>query len=151
MSYLSMQTTEIAQAQVTEALLRMKKLNLLDGAIKQFKESGKLLKSENFRTGNGDSRIAILYDLSEKENKMVREWEKLTGNIVYHVIQNKMVFGLCYSFLYVSKYTEEWESDMEYLVDGTPCVYVLNADDEMCSEYGSIGIQPMCGAILRTA
>ena len=150
MSYLSMQTTEIAQAQVTEALLRMKKLNLHEGAIKQFKEKGDILKSENFFTGDGNNRIAILYDLSEKEMKMVRDWEEQTGNIVYHVIQNKMVFGLCYSFLYVSEYTDEWESDMEYLDEGYPLVYVLNADDDMCSEYGSIGIKPMFGAILRT-
>lgn len=151
MSYLAKQTTEIAQAQVTEALLRMKKLNLLDGVIEQFKESGVLLKSENFCVGNRENRIPILYDLSDKENEMVRKWEKETGNIVYHIIQNQMVFGLCYSFLYVSKHTDEWEMDNEDLNEGCPLVYVLNRDDEMCSEYGSIGIKPMHGAILRTA
>ena len=151
MSYLTMQTTEIGQAQVTEALLRMKKLNLLDGAIEQFKDDGKILKSENFCVGTRDNRIPILYDLSAEETEMVREWEKRTGNMVYHVIQNRMIFGLCYSFLYVSKYTEDWESDNEYLKEGIPLVYVLNADDDMCSEYGSIGIKPMFGAILRTA
>ena len=151
MSYLTMQTTEIGQAQVTEALLRMKKLNLLDGAIKQFKDDGKILKSENLCVGTRDNRIPILYDLSAEETEMVREWEKRTGNMVYHVIQNQMIFGLCYSFLYVSKYTEDWENDNEYLKEGIPLVYVLNADDDMCSEYGSIGIKPMFGAILRTA
>ena len=151
MSYLTMQTTEIGQAQVTEALLRMKKLNLLDGAIEQFKDDGKILKSENFCVGTRDNRIPILYDLSAEETEMVREWEKRTGNMVYHVIQNRMIFGLCYSFLYVSKYTEDWESDNEYLKEGIALVYVLNADDDMCSEYGSIGIKPMFGAILRTA
>lgn len=151
MSYLSKQTTEIGQAQVTESLLRMKKLRLLDGVIEQFKDCGSILKSENFFTGSGRNRIAILYDLSDKEVKMVREWEAATGNMVYHVIQNHMEFGLCYSFLYVSKYTEEWETDNEYLEEGMPLVYVMNVDDDDCSEYGSIGIQPMHGAILRTA
>lgn len=151
MSYLTMQTTEIAQAQVAEALLRMKRLNLLDEVVEQFKDCGKVLKSENPFIGGTDKRIPILYDLDEKEMAMVREWEKQTGNMVYHVIQNRMAFGLCYSFLYVSKYTDEWESDMEYLTAGVPCAYVLNADDEMCSEYGSIGIKPMFGAVLRTA
>lgn len=151
MSYLSKQTTEIAQAQVTEALLRMKKLNLLGGVVEQFKDCGKLLKSENFCVGNRENRIPILYDLSDAETQMVRKWEEETGNMVYHVVQNRMVFGLCYSFLYVSKYTEEWEMDNEYLEEGMPLVYVKNVDDDMCSEYGSIGIKPMHGAILRTA
>lgn len=151
MSYLAKQTTEIAQAQVTEAMLRMKKLNLLDDVIKQFREKGKLLKSENFCVGNRENRIPILYDLSEEETKMVKKWEEKTGNIVYHIIQNQMVFGLCYSFLYVSQNADEWEMDNEDLTEGCPLVYVLNKDDEMCSEYGSIGIKPMHGAILRTA
>lgn len=151
MSYLSMQTTEIKQAQVTESLLRMKKLNLLDEVIGQFKENGKLLKSENLCVGSRDNRIPILYDLSDKEEKAVRKWEEKTGNIVYHVIQNRFVFGLCYSFLYVSKHTEEWEYDNEDLEQGCPLAYVLNADDDMSSEYGSIGIEPKFGGVLRTA
>ena len=146
------QTTEIAQAQVTEALLRMKKLKIHENALKEFKESGKLNKSENFHlNGDGESRIAILYWLDEKEEKMVRDWEKETGNMVYHVIKNKMVFGLCYSFLYVSQETEEWEHDNEDMKQGYQLVYVKNVDDEYCSEYGSIGIKPMWGGVLRTA
>lgn len=151
MSYLTQQASETKHAQITEALLRMKKLNLLNDAIKQFKERGKLLKSENFYMGSRDNRIPILYDLSDKENEMVRKWEEKTGNIVYHIIQNRMAFGLCYSFLYVSEHTDEWEDDNEDLKEGYPLVYVLNADDDMCSEYGSIGIKPMHGAVLRTA
>ena len=87
----------------------------------------------------------------KKEEKMVKEWEKETGNMVYHVIQNRMEFGLCYSFLYVSIYSEEWEMDNEGLKEGVPIVYVKNVDDEDCSEYGSIGIMPLAGGVLRTA
>lgn len=150
MSYLTMQTTEIAQAQVTEALLRMKKLNLHEGAIQQYKDKGFVLKSENFCVGTRENRIPILYDLSDEEKAMVKKWEDKTGNKVYHIIQNQMCFGLCYSFLYVSQYTEEWEADNYDLSEGCPLVYVLNKDDDMCSEYGSIGIKPMHGAVLRT-
>ena len=151
MSYLAKQTSELAQAQVVESLLRMKKLNILDEVVKVFAKEGKVLKSENLCVGNRENRIPILYDLDEAEEKLIREWEENSGNMVYHVIKNRMVFGLCYSLMYVSKHTEEWEMDNEDLETGYPLVYVLNADDDMCSEYGSIGIKPMVGGVLRTA
>lgn len=40
---------------------------------------------------------------------MVREWEKETGNMVYHVIKDNTEIGLLYTFLYVSDDTEDWE------------------------------------------
>ena len=141
MSYLTQQTTEIAQAQVTETLLRMKRLGLHENAVKEFHDCGKLNYSER----------GILYWLDEQEEAMVREWEKKTGNMVYHVIKNRMEFGLCYSFLYVSKYTEEWCEDGDDLKEGCPMVYVKNVDDDWCSEYGRIGIAPRFGGVLRTA
>jgi hypothetical protein len=47
MSYLEQQTSEIAQAQVVEALLRMKNLKLHENVINEFKETGKINLSEN--------------------------------------------------------------------------------------------------------
>ncbi len=141
MSYLTQQTTAEAQAQVKEALERMKKLRIHENAVKEFAENGKLNLSER----------GILFWLNEAEEKMVRDWEKKTGNIVYHVIKNNMVFGLCYSFLYVSKESEEWELDNEDLTDACPYAYVKNVDDDYCSEYGRIGITPRFGGIIRTA
>lgn len=151
MSYLTEQKTTLAQAQVAEALLRMKKLNLLNDVISYFKKEGKLYKSENFFVGDRSKRVPILYFLDEAEEKMVKEWEEKTGNVVYHVIKNHMEFGTCYSFLYVSSDTEDWEYDNQDLADGCPIVYVKNVDDDFLSEGGRIGIKPMVGAILRTA
>lgn len=142
MSYLEQQTSEIAQAQVVEALLRMKNLKLHENVINEFKETGKINLSENG---------GILYWLNDDENKMVRDWEKETGNMVYHVIKNNMEFGLCYSFLYVSPYTDEWLNDDEDLKEGYPIVYVKNVTDNTCSEYGSIGIEPNIGGLKRIA
>jgi hypothetical protein len=142
MSYLEQQTSEIAQAQVVEALLRMKNLKLHENVIKEFKETGKINLSENG---------GLLYWLNEEENKMVRDWEKETGNIVYHVIKNNMEFGLCYSLLYVSPHADEWQYDNEDLKEGYPLVYVKNATDNTCSEYGSIGIKSSIGGLVRVA
>lgn len=142
MSYLEQQTSEIAQAQVVEALLRMKHLKLHENVINEFKETGKINLSENG---------GILYWLNDDENNMVRQWEKETGNLVYHVIKNNMEFGLCYSFLYVSSDTDEWLYDEEYLKKGYPIVYVKNVTDNTCSEYGSIGIRSNIGGLVRIA
>lgn len=142
MSYLEQQTSEIAQAQVVEALLRMKNLKLHENVINEFKETGKINLSENG---------GILYWLNDDENNMVRQWEKETGNLVYHVIKNNMEFGLCYSFLYVSPYADEWLNDDEDLKEGYPIVYVKNVTDNTCSEYGSIGIKSSIGGLVRVA
>lgn len=141
MSYLEEQTTEIAQAQVKEALLRMKTLKLHENAIREFRETGKLNLSE---------LGGILFWLNEAEEKMVRDWESKTGNIVYHVIKNYFDFGLCYSFLYVSPHPDKWEFDNECLKDGYPLAYVHNDTFEFLSEYGSIEIEPQYGGLKRT-
>lgn len=142
MSYLEQQTTEIAQAQVKEALLRMKTLNLHENAIREFRETGKLNLSE---------MGGILFWLNEREEKLVRDWESKTGNIVYHVIKTNFSFGLCYSFLYVSPHQHEWEYDNKDLSAGYPLAYVYNDTFEFLSEYGSIEIKPQYGGLKRTA
>ena len=139
---MEMQKTELGQAQVAEALLRMKKLILHENVIHEFKSEGKINRSEFG---------GILYWLDEKENGMVKEWEEETGNMVYHVIKNHTDLGVLYSFLYVSKYTEEWESDMADLEEGYAFVYVWVEDDPIFYEYGTIGIKPSIGGVRRTA
>lgn len=142
MSYLTEQKTQLKQAQVTEALIRMKRLELHENVIKEFYEEGKLNLSENG---------GLLYWLNEKEEAMVRAWEKETGNVVYHVIKDKMEYGLSYSYLYVSEDVEEWILDNDDLKEGIILAYVKNVDDDSCSEYGSIGIIPNIGGLKRTA
>lgn len=136
----------IEVAQKHEALLRMKKLDLHENAIREFKEEGKLNRSDP-AMGN---RVGVLYWLTDEETKMVRDWEKETGHLVYHVIKNNLVdIGLCYSFLYVSKDADEWESDNTDLEDGIQFAYVKTLDD-YSSEYGTIGIRPGFGGVVRT-
>lgn len=141
MSYLTEQKTELAQAQVTEALLRMGALQIHGNAIKEFLESGKLNRSEG----------GILYWLEQDEEAMVREWEKETGNMVYHVIKSYTEFGVLYTYLYVSDDTEDWEEDRADIENEIAFAYVKNVTDDWCSEYGTVGIKPMWGGVLRTA
>lgn len=139
----------IAEAQKVEALLRMKKLDLHENAIREFKEEGKLNLSEGAKVF--DVPVGVLYWLNEEEQKMVDEFEKEYGGKVYHVIKTNTSFGLLYSMLYVSKHPEEWEDDDESLEEGYAFAYVKNATDDFLSELGEIMIRPAFGGVVRTA
>lgn len=137
MNYLEMHKTELEKKQVKEGLERIRLLNLHPNVEKEYLKDGTLNLSE----------LGILYWLSNDEKEMVNRWEEKTGNKVYHVIKNHLSFGLCYSFLYVSTSPDEWQWDKEDLMNRCPIVYVKNADDDFCSEYGSIEIQTIFGRV----
>ena len=123
-----------------EAINRMNILKLHPNIIREFSNEGKLNLSRN----------AALYYLNDKQLARVQEFEQEYNALVYHVIQNHTQFGELLSFLYVSKYTEEWQRDQDELKEGMPFVYVANLTDETCSEFGSIGIQSFAGGVIRT-
>lgn len=118
----------------------MKLLKLHKNAIDEFREEGKLNLSE--QTG-------ALYWLSDEQLELVRRWESETGNLAYHVIHCYTEFGELLNLLYVAKYAEEWDLDRSDLDAGSAFCYVMNLDDGFCSEFGSIGIQPMIGGVRR--
>lgn len=139
----------IAEAQKAEALLRMKKLDLHENAIREFKEEGKLNLSEGAKIFG--LPVGVLYWLNEEEQKMVAEFEKKNGGKVYHVIKSNTTFGLLYSMLYVSKNPDEWERDNADLEEGFQFAYVKNATDDFLSELGEIQIKPAFGGVVRVA
>ena len=128
--------------QRTEALKRMELLKLHENVIDDFKEISLLNQSEHG---------GILYWVEGEMEKRIREWEEKTGNLVYHVIHDYTEFGELLSLLYVSTYEDEWESDREDIQNGYALAYVMNLTDDWCSEYGSIGIRPQWGGVVRTA
>lgn len=125
-----------------EAIERMKMLNMHKNPINEFKRNGKLNLSEQF---------GALYWLNDKEKEMVRKFEEDNGHLVYHVIKTHTNFGTLYSLMYVSKHDEEWEMDHQDLKDGYCFAYVVNADEPIFSEFGSIGIRPSIGGVVRVA
>lgn len=122
-----------------ECIKRLELLKLDKSCIKAFKE-GYVWESENY---------GALYELNEKEKKIVEDFEKENGSMVYHVIHNFTNFGEMYNLLYVSKYVEEWEQDIQDLKDGYALVYVKNMDNDFCSEFGSIAIKQNIGGLVR--
>jgi ferredoxin-thioredoxin reductase catalytic subunit len=124
-----------------EAVRRMEMLRMSSQCISAFKR-GIVWESEG---------MGALYECNDEEKKLVEDFEKQYGGVVYHVIHNMFEFGECYSMLYVSKDIEEWRSDRADLEDGYAMAYVKNIDDDLCSEFGTIGIKPSIGGLVRTA
>ena len=132
---------ELRTKQKAQAVERMKKLGIMEQPVKEFEDEGKLNLSENG---------GLLYYLNEDEQKMVDDFEKENNGLVYHVIKSRTTIGLMYALLYVSKYLEEWKMDMEDLEEGQALAYVVNMDMPDCSEFGTIGIKPSVGGLIRT-
>ena len=122
---------DLKEMQVKEAIERMKMLHIMDRPIKEFENEGVLNLSEG---------IGLLYWLDDEEKKMV----------VYHVIKTFSTLGLMYSLLYVSKHMDEWEMDRADIQEERVFVYVVNKDMPDCSEFGTIGIRPSFGGVIRT-
>lgn len=129
------------EQQKAEALERMNILNMSKQCISAFK-SGKVWESE----GPGS-----LYEVNENEQKIINAFEAEHNALVYHMIHNVYrEIGECYAILYVSDSPEEWEDDKTDLRDGYAFVYVKNMEDDFCSEFGSIGVKPSIGGLVRT-
>lgn len=128
--------------QKQEALERMKMLKLHHNVIKEFEKDGIVNLSESG---------GFLYWLNGDEQTIVDEFETEYDALVYHVIHDFTEFGELYSLLYVSKDEDEWKYDREDIENGIAIAYVKNTTEENFSEFGSIGIRPNIGGLVRTA
>lgn len=123
-----------------EAIERMKLLKLDNSCIEAFVK-GKVWESEGY---------GALYEVNQKEQDLIDNFEKNHPNcLVYHMIHNVFEFGECYSMLYVSSDTDEWEQDKQYIKDGYTFAWVENVDLDWCSEFGSIAVKPSFGGLIR--
>ena len=129
---------EMLELQKEEAVKRLEAYAVNDEVVNYLK-NGQVLKSVK----------GILFSLDEDERKMIEDWESKTGNFVYHVMHNDYTFGECYTFLYVSKYKEEWEAELYDLKSNYPYAYVKNMDAEQCSEYGGIQVMKCHEGLIR--
>ena len=126
--------------QLNEILERMNMLKLSKQCISAFKK-GKIWESESY---------GALYELNDEEQKIITNFQnEHKGCIAYHMIHNNFEFGECYSILYVSPDTEEWQQDKEDIKDGYLFVYVYNKDYEYYSEFGSIAYKSQFGGLVR--
>lgn len=125
-----------------EAVSRLLKWGLHPNVVREFKEEGKLNRSE----GSG-----LLYWLTDEEQQIVKRFEKDHNKVVYHLIKTPTSIGMLYNILYVGADVGEWTLDNDDLMAGQQLVYVKNMDADDCSEFGSIGIKrTVAGGLERT-
>lgn len=127
-----------------EALRRLKTLKLHPNVVKEFEKEGRLYYSE--------TQLGTLYWMDNQKEyvQAIQEFEERTGHLVYFGILTHMEFGKCLSLLYVSDYQDDWRRETPDLEEGIVPVYVVNLNDDYCSEFGNIGFKPRFGGLIRT-
>ena len=97
-----------------------------------------------------ESGLGDYAPVNKKMQKEIRDFEQAHDALVYLVIRKQTGFGLLDSFLFVSKYDEEWHDERVDLKDGYAMTYTINRDHPDCSEMGSITFrQTALGGIVR--
>ncbi len=132
---------ELRIKQKQEAIERMKMLKIYSQAIKEFEKEDVINVSEHG---------GILFWLDDEQQEMIKRFEEKYNAVVYHVIHNYTEFGELYSLLYVSQHENEWDYDKDDIKHNIALCYVVNKDEENFSEFGSIGIKPQYGGVIRT-
>lgn len=127
------------------AVKYLEKIECYKPYLKAFRDKGIITMYEGF---------GGYYIEEHSEPKLlakIREAEETLGGTVYAVIHNKFEFGECYTMLWVSPYKE----DARYAISdfGDHCygvfAWVWNKTYEPCSEFGTVGIKPALGGLLR--
>jgi len=82
--------------------------------------------------------------------KKVKELEEEHNCLVYAITHEYTSIGEMYSFLIVTDYEEEWDTLLEkYGNQFYAFAYVLNKDDDDCSEFGTVALSSFGGGIRR--
>lgn len=124
-----------------EALARMKIIGIFNGTVRQFRKDD--LVSQSLPP------VGACYWIEGEQLERVKAFEEKYNALVYFVIHSYTEFGEMDSYLYVSDYEEEWETDRCDLECGQTLAYVYNYDMPDCSEFGSIGFAVTPAAGLR--
>lgn len=125
-----------------KAIQLMQKLDIYAPYIRGFREENQVCFFESF----GGFRINENSELAQK----IKAFEKEYHVLVYAVTHEYTNFGECYDFLYIPDYKSDWkyilmpQKTMFYV-----SAYVWNKSDDMCSEFGTIGIRSFGGGIKR--
>ena len=135
-----METNEQKQ----KAIECLKTLDIYKPYIEAFRRSDRVC----FFEGCGGFYVDQEPEIEEKMKEINEKY-----GLVYAITHERFEFGECYSFLYISKYKEDWEyaiddcGDHKFIVSA----YVWNITDDWCSELGDVAIKSFGGGIKRIA
>lgn len=122
--------------QHVEAVERLQALGLYQPAIDLFDQKGKVLVAT--------PPIGAYFapdKLEEHQAAVIQSFEEEWQATIYMGIETFTTFGRMISYLYVSRYLEEWTMEREDLLSGETMAYVWNCDMPDCSEAGYIRIR----------
>ena len=127
-----------------KAIEILKQMDIYEPYIEGFREEDKVCFFEEF--------AGFWIDQEPKAYKKMQEIEQKHDCKVYAVTHEYTEFGECWSYLIVTAYPEEWD-DLVYKNGSMfyAFAYVWNKDDELCSEFGSVGVRSFGGGIKRVA
>ncbi|HER9585289.1 TPA: hypothetical protein VM496_000642 [Streptococcus pyogenes] len=130
----------------------VKAFNLNPNLIKYWNE-GRLYYS--YLTGGGllASIDTITYDPNYQ--KIVKEYEERTGNLVYHVIESRSLLNLLYVSAPDKNISEDeqreiWDMELMNQTFSWVSAYVINLDNPELSEHGDIFLDVYQGVLVRT-
>lgn len=130
------------QQKKNKAIQIMHKLDIYAPYIRGFREENQVCFFESF----GGFWAYQEPELMAK----IKEFEAQYNVLVYAVTHEYTDFGECYDFLYIPDCKSDWkymlmpQKTMFYV-----SAYVWNKSDDMCSEFGTIGIRSFGGGIKR--
>lgn len=126
-----------------EAISRMKNIGIEQLVIDHFEKYDHVFAAKNF----------LLSKLLPEEEAIVADWEKENGGLVYHVVCASSEIGELLSFLYVSKYEDDWASEREIYRQGDDVVglygYAYNLEEPMFSDFGFMQFKNEDGILIR--
>lgn len=122
-----------------EAIRRMGWWKLHQNVVRDF-EKGVLNVSEH---------LGALYWLEDDDKKLVDDWAKETGNLPYHLIRSYSDDMELLTILFVEPDKSEWALNEDDSVYFTQFAYVINKTEPAFSEYGSVGLRPTSGGVIR--
>ena len=137
----------LEQKMVVEAIERMKMLDIVDNAIKEFKDEQKVNISEAQKMGG--NRVGVLYWANEEQIEIINKFEKKFNALVYHGILTHYEYGDMLALLYVSDGEDEWELDRDDIRNNLAYAWVENLFDPECSEIGQIQFKRAFGGLIR--
>ena len=126
----------------TEAIKRMKMMQVAPETIQKFKDDGKVMVSE--------LPFGAMCFLTEKEQQEVDQFEQEYNALVYHIIRTYTNFGQLDSFLFVSDYPEEWDMENTNIKRNIVFTWTVNRSADWMSDMGSITFRSAHGGLIRT-
>ena len=133
----------LKKAKVVEAIKRLRKMGILEEAIRNLEKDGKVYVSM--------TPYGILYDLTDQQKAVLQQVEEKHDALVFAVINTESVFGEKDTYLYITDHSEKWATENDDLAKGIAIAYVHNRKNERYSEVGYVcWARSPFGGILRT-